>query len=159
MPYSESCKPVKKVIFYCKDGVKYVWIIKLLPKIVLSFPFKIRLEMLDFAEKTNKLWFFLKAADRDSIISYGKNLICCFIKLCHRMYDWKANLLEEVMELLACWNNCPRLSNSKVVQLGRLSHVKNQLYLVVKRLCVLFSLLSSNSHFLCLAIDYLDKNN
>lgn len=134
MPYSEPRKPVKKLIFYCKGSVKYVWITKLLFKIVLSFISKNRLETLDFAGKISKSWFFLKAADKDSIISYGKNLIFCFIKLCHRMHDWKAkhNILEEVMELLACSNNCPTLSYSKVVQLGRLSCVKNQLHFVVR---------------------------
>lgn len=48
------------------------------------------------------------------------------------MHDWKAkyNILE-VMELLACCNTCPTLSNSKVIQLGKSSHVKNQLHFVV----------------------------
>lgn len=119
MPYSEFWKPMKHIIFYYKDSAKYVWITKLLSKIVLSFISKNRLETLVFAGKINKSWFFLKAADKDSIISYGDNLIFCFIKLCHRMHDWKAkyNILEEAMKLLASRNNCSTLSNSKLIQL------------------------------------------
>lgn len=119
MPYSEFWKPMKHIIFYYKDSVKYVWITKLLSKIVLSFISKNRLETLVFSGKINKSWFFLKAADKDSIISYGDNLIFCFIKLCHRMHAWKAkyNILEEAMKLLASRNNCSTLSNSKVIQL------------------------------------------